>query len=123
MYTDETRRGIRIAELALQLRADTRPVCPQFRPYQDDSGYPVHGHCTPLHRPGWFVIPSIDEYGRYCTDPGFALCPWFRGVGEASAGGSGHPPAPRTPGRSAWPAEGADPARISVGPLPDDGAA
>ena len=123
MRTDETRRGIRIAELALELRAVTQPACPQFRPHKDQSEYPVRGHCTPLHRPGLFVIPSIDEYSRYCTGSGFALCPWFRGIGEASTGESGYPSAVPTPERRALPSEAAGPARISAGPFLDDGAA
>jgi len=56
------------------------PVCPRFRPYPHEAGYPVRGHCAPVHRPGLFVIPSIEEYGLYCTDPGFARCPWFQGT-------------------------------------------
>ena len=85
--------GTRIAELPLQLREDPRPVCPQFRPYHDETLFPGRGHCAPLHRPGWFVVPSVDEYGRYCTDPDFALCPWFRSGGAARADVGGPPEA------------------------------
>ncbi len=57
----------------------SQPVCPQFRPYPNEAAYPVRGHCAPLHRPGWFVIPSIEEYGLYCTETYYACCPWYRG--------------------------------------------
>ena len=56
-----------------------QPLCPQFRPYPNEAAYPVQGHCAPSHRPGWFVIPSIEEYGLYCTEAQYACCPWYRG--------------------------------------------
>lgn len=43
----------------------------------------------PLHPgavPGWFMIPSIEEYGVYCTSLKFNQCPWFRGTGEGETG-------------------------------------
>ena len=85
MSRDETGGGIRIAELVRQLRDELRPVCPQFRPYKQETRYPGRGHCIPLHRLGCLIIPSIDEYGRYCTRPTFAACPWFRAVDAAHA--------------------------------------
>ena len=71
--------ALAIETLWLSETETPRPVCPQFRPYPNEAVYPVRGHCAPLHRPGLFVIPSIEEYGLYCTDPGFARCPWFQG--------------------------------------------
>ena len=85
MQRDATSGGIRIAESALQLRDDPRPVCPQFRPSRKATLYPVRGHCAPLHRPGFFAIPRIDEYRNFCTCPTFTECPWFHGVDDAHA--------------------------------------
>ena len=99
MQRDATSGGIRIAESALQLRDDPRPVCPQFRPSRKATLYPVRGHCAPLHRPGFFDIPRIDEYGNYCTRPTFAECPWFRAVDTAHADGGG----PHEAGRESRP--------------------
>ncbi len=79
MQRDATKSGLRNAELALPLHDDPRPVCPQFRPSKRVTLYPVRGHCAPVHRPGLFAIPRLHEYGRFCTRPTFAECPWFRG--------------------------------------------
>jgi hypothetical protein len=61
-----------------------RTVCPQFRPCDLKGLYPVRGYCVLSRSPGWFMIPSIEEYGRYCSNPGFAQCCWFHGVGETT---------------------------------------
>jgi hypothetical protein len=91
MQRDATSGGIRMAEPALQLRADPRPICPQFRPSRKATLYPVCGHCAPLRRPGFFAVPRIDEYRNYCTRSAFVECPWFRGVDAAQANASGTP--------------------------------
>ncbi len=88
MTNNRTSRDCDMFEWGMLLpEEDTLPVCPQFRPYANEDVYPVRGHCAPLHRPGWFVIPSIEEFGLYCTDAGFARCPWFRGGAPGDDGG------------------------------------
>ena len=63
-------------------REKPQAVCPQFRPCNLEGVYPVRGHCVLSRSPGWFMIPSIEEYGRYCTRVEFTQCSWFRGTGE-----------------------------------------
>ncbi len=82
MNVEKTRDGIPVSELATRFREDGRPLCPQFRPCDMEGLYPVQGHCVLSRRPGWFMIPGIEEYSRYCTSAGFAQCCWFGGVGE-----------------------------------------
>jgi hypothetical protein len=60
----------------------SRALCPQFRPCALEGPYPVRGHCILARSPGWFMIPSIEEYGVYCTSLKFNQCPWFRETGE-----------------------------------------
>lgn len=83
MNTEQPSDEIYVAELAERVRGETKPLCPQFRTYALDGLYPVRGHCILARCPGWFMIPSIEEYGRYCTSRGFVHCPWFRGTGNA----------------------------------------
>ena len=99
MQRDASSGGIRIAESALDPRDGQRPICPQFRPSRNATLYPVRGHCAPLHRPGFFAIPCIEEYENYCTRPTFAECPWFRAVDTAHADGGG----PHEAGRESRP--------------------
>ena len=56
--------------------------CPQFRPCNLDGLYPVRGHCVLSRSPGWYMIPSIEEYGRYCTTSDFAQCCWYHASQE-----------------------------------------
>jgi hypothetical protein len=65
-----------------RLQDKSRALCPQFRPCALEELYPVRGHCVLSRSPGWFMIPSIEEYGRYCTSVEFIQCRWFRGTGE-----------------------------------------
>jgi hypothetical protein len=73
---------IHTQELAKRLRDDRRPLCPQFRGCGIEGLYPVQGYCVLSQSPGWFMIPSIEEYREYCTTPRFGECCWFRGTGE-----------------------------------------
>ncbi len=83
MSAQKTSDGIPVSELATQLREEGRPLCPQFRPCKVDTLlYPVRGHCVRSCRPGLLMIPSIEEYGTYCTSLEFARCCWFGEVGE-----------------------------------------
>jgi len=61
-----------------------RAVCPQFRPCDLEGLYPVRGHCVLSRCPGWFMIPSIEEYRMFCTKVGFAQCRWFHDAGETA---------------------------------------
>ena len=65
-------------ELAVPLRADPRPRCPQLRACRAERLYPVQGYCVLAESPGWFMIPSIEEYREYCTTPRWGACCWFR---------------------------------------------
>ena len=65
-------------------REKSQALCLQFRPCDLEGLYPVRGHCVLSRSPGWFMIPSIEQYGRYCSNPGFAQCCWFHGVGETT---------------------------------------
>ena len=57
-------------------------LCPQFRECDIERPYPVRGHCILARSLGWFMIPSIEEYSRYCTRAEFTRCCWFCGTGE-----------------------------------------
>jgi hypothetical protein len=48
--------------LAVSLRADFQPRCPHLRACRAEWLYPVQGYCAPAESPGWFMIPSIEEY-------------------------------------------------------------
>jgi hypothetical protein len=84
MHTgNEQQRAPRMAAVAPVPSDYPQPVCPQFRPLAEETQYPVRGYCVPLRHPEWFAIPTIEEYGSYCTDPSFARCPWFRHTDNA----------------------------------------
>ena len=100
MDTAETRDTVYSYERASRLPEAPRPLCPQFRPCHLERLYPVRGHCFLSHSPGWFMIPSIEEYGRYCTRTEFAACEWFR-AGDARTAG-----APDSPDESPIPEGG-----------------
>ena len=63
-------------------REKSRALCPQFRACDLEGLYPVRGHCVLSRSPGWFMIPSIEEYASYCTSAEFSRCCWFRGTDE-----------------------------------------
>jgi hypothetical protein len=85
MNAEQPSDEIHVAELAKRLREETKPLCPQFRSCDLAGVYPVRGYCVLTRSPGWFMIPSIEEYRTYCTSWGFVQCPWFRQIGEAAA--------------------------------------
>ena len=58
-----------------------QPLCPQFRPLKGEVHYPVPGYCVLSRSPGWFMIPSIEEFTIHCTSAEFPLCCWF-GAGD-----------------------------------------
>lgn len=68
-------------ELAERLRENRQPRCPQFRLAQIERVYPVQGCRVLTQSPGWFMIPSIEEYWGHCTTPRFSECCWFRRKG------------------------------------------
>lgn len=74
--------------LAEHLQERAVPLCPQLRPAHAEWLYPVKGYCVLDRSPGWFMIPSIEEYRSYCTTPRFRECCWF---GGAAAGPSPGP--------------------------------
>jgi hypothetical protein len=75
---------IHARELAQHLRKEPRPLCPQLHACDLEGLYPVQGYCILADSPGWFMIPSIEEYREYCTTPRFGACRWFRRVGATS---------------------------------------
>ena len=85
MDGEKSKDEIHVAELAIRLQEEPRPLCPQFQSYNLERLYPVQGHCALSGFPGWFMIPSIEEYRTYCTKAAFALCHWFGRAGEPVA--------------------------------------
>ena len=71
-------------ELGTPLYESCQPLCLQFRSCSTERPYPVQGHCVLAQSPGWFMIPSIEEYREYCTRPRFAACCWYRGTGDSA---------------------------------------
>jgi hypothetical protein len=65
-------------------REKPQALCPQFRPCDLEGLYPVRGHCVLSRSPGWFMIPSIEEYQMFCMKAGFAQCRWFHDAGETA---------------------------------------
>ena len=65
-------------------REKARALCTQFRPCTFEELYPVRGHCVLSRSPGWFMIPSIEEYQMFCTKAGFAQCRWFHDARETA---------------------------------------
>ena len=78
-------------ELAVSFRADPRPRCPQLRACCAERLYPVQGYCVLADQPGWFMIPSIEEYREYCTTLRWGDCGWFRRIGTEERTGAGEP--------------------------------
>lgn len=84
-----------------RLRQHPEPSCPQFRLSRIQRLYPVEGCCVLARTPGWFMIPSIEEYREYCTTPRFQDCCWFGGAAENP--GSVEGPREKSPARTeAW---------------------
>jgi hypothetical protein len=80
--------------LAISLRAEPRPRCPQLRPCQAEGRYPVQGYCVLADSPGWFMIPSIEEYRESCTTSRWGVCCWLRGDAHEGTEGGAALPAP-----------------------------
>jgi hypothetical protein len=78
-------------ELAKRLHGDPRPLCPQFRQCAVERLYPVQGYCVLSQSSGWFMVPSIEEYRKYCTTSCFGACCWFGGGGSGKAVGVNDP--------------------------------
>ncbi len=76
--TGEESDEIHFRKLAEHLREDGQPLCPQFRLCQMERLYPVRGYCVLAQSPGWFMVPSIEEYREYCMTPRYGECCWFR---------------------------------------------
>ena len=96
---------IHIAELANRLHEESKPLCPQFRSYSLERLYPVQGHCALSGFPGWFMIPSIEEYRTYCTRVAFVLCPWFGRAREAAEPGAQFPGEQAARSELGWPTQ------------------
>ncbi len=80
MNAERKTDGNPVSGSATQRHEERRPRCPQFRPCNvEELPYPIQGHCIRSCRPGWLMIPSIEEYSSYCTRSGFAQCCWFSG--------------------------------------------
>lgn len=82
-------------ELAECLRENRQPLCPQFRLCHLERLYPVRGYCVLAQSPGWFMVPSIEEYREHCTTLRYGECYWFRrprGNTESAEGGTGEDP-------------------------------
>ena len=98
MKADETQAR----ELAERLRGERQPLCPQCRACGIERLYPVQGYCVLSQAPGWFMIPSIEEYREHCTTPRFRECCWFRG--DRQRGESAEPkPDERLARADRWP--------------------
>jgi hypothetical protein len=97
MGTKKTRDDIYTHEWAKQLPEAARPLCPQFRACPIEELGPVRGHCLLSRSPGWFMIPHLDTYGRYCTRSGFTACEWFGAGDEMVDDGADAWPAPPMP--------------------------
>ncbi len=87
MTTRKTSDDVYPRKPAKQRPEAARPLCPQFHPCPMEELDPVRGHCHLSRSPGWFMVPNLDTYGKYCTRSGFASCGWF-GAGDAMDGGS-----------------------------------
>jgi hypothetical protein len=93
---------IHARKLAERLREDREPLCPQLRACRAERLYPVHGYCVLAESPGWFMVPSTEEYREYCTTPRFGDCCWFRGRRENPGSVENHrgeDPVPRDAGQ------------------------
>lgn len=85
----EQNDNIRARFMAERLSEDPRPQCPQLRACRVERLYPVEGYCVLVDSPGWFMIPSIEEYREYCTTPRWGDCCWFRRIGPGERTGAG----------------------------------
>jgi len=63
--------GMRAREVAMATPGSG--MCSLFRPAQADWIYPVAGYCEGA--PAGLMIPSIDEYRRWCSTAAHAACP------------------------------------------------
>ena len=81
-YTQKAIDGFQVSKWPDGPRDKQHTLCPQFRACDLERPYPVRGHCILAQSPGWFMIPSIEEYARYCTSAEFSRCCWFRRAGE-----------------------------------------
>ncbi len=105
MNAEKSGDEIQMAELAKRLREEPKPLCPQFRAYKLEGLYPVRGHCALSRSPGWYMIPSIEEYRTYCTRVAFVLCRWFGQADEAAGAVVDHPGEQAARAELGWPAE------------------
>ena len=64
--------------VVVSLQTEPQPRCPQLRACCAEGLYPVKGYCVLEESPGWFMIPSIEEYRESCTTPQWGDCCWFR---------------------------------------------
>jgi hypothetical protein len=76
MYLEHPDLGA--AAVAVSLQTDPRSCCPQLRPCHAEGRYPVEGYCILEESPGWFMIPSIEEYRESCTTPRWCDCCWLK---------------------------------------------
>jgi len=90
MHPDQSDE-IHAHQLAERTRDDRRPLCPQFRSCGIERLYPVQSYCVLAQSPGWFMIPSTEEYRESCTTPRFGDCCWFRRTEENTGSGEGQP--------------------------------
>jgi hypothetical protein len=109
----EQNDNIRAWELAERLREDPRPWCPHLRACRAEWLYPVQGYCVLAESPGWFMIPSIEEYREYCTTPRYGDCCWFGrlGTGELPGAGEAHREDQAIRGNTWQPPDGGQPIR------------
>jgi hypothetical protein len=113
MTTEKTNQAIDGRAWPTQISETARPLCPQFRPCPMEALAPVGGHCLLSRSPGWFMIPTLVTYDRYCTRVGFAACDWFDAGGELTGGGTDAPPHAAQPGRRV--AASTDDEKITLG--------
>ena len=75
--TGEESDEIHFRNLAERLRENRQPLCPQFHVCHLETLYPVRGYCILVQSPGWFMVPSIQEYREHCMTQRFGECCWF----------------------------------------------
>ncbi len=68
---------IHFRKLGEHLRENGQPLCPQFHVCQLERLYPVRGYCVLAQSPGWFMVPSIEEYREHCLTSRYGECYWF----------------------------------------------
>ncbi|HTX51898.1 MAG TPA: hypothetical protein VMD08_00710 [Candidatus Baltobacteraceae bacterium] len=52
-------------------------LCPRAHPFDRPWAASVKAYCMGPQGRVCAMIPSIDEFVRFCTSPNFAECPWF----------------------------------------------